>query len=242
MLSVAGTRGVILCLLVATVVCLPAFAGTVDIFSNLTSESNNITGTDVAIPVSPAWAPAGPGYEWVSYANTGCNSYNAMTGICTPGPDNPAGVVGTITEPDPVAATAVFYKTFTITDPSDSGYLDIWADDTARVWLDPGTITSGDGSGIAGGTMLIDANPVAGPNCADAPIGCLPGMDAAFGLTLTAGTYTLVIDAYQFIGGSPFGVMYDGVLSSTSTPEPATFMLLGLGLVGLGVVARRKRA
>ncbi len=239
MLSVAGSRGVLVCLIVLVLLGVPAFAGTVDIFSNLTSESNNVTGTDVAIPISPAWAPSGPGYEWISYGQTGCNTYVPLTGYCTAGAENPAGVVGTITGPSAVAPTAVFYKTFTITDAADSGTLMVWADDTARVWLDNGTVTSGTGTG---GTMLWEANPNLGGNCANAPIGCLPGFDAAIPLSLTTGTYTLVIDAYQLIGGSPFGVMYGGVLSNNTVPEPASYMLLGLGLAGLGVLARRKRA
>ena len=159
-----------------------------------------------------------------------------LTGRCTPGPQNPAGVVGTITGPDAVAPTAVFYQTFTITDSFDTGNLYVWADDTARVWLDNGTVTTGTGTG---GSMLIEANPNEGGNCANAPIGCLPGMDAVLPLDLSAGTYTLVIDAYQAVGGSPFGVMYDAQL--TNTPEPATFLLMGLGLAGLGTVLRRRK-
>lgn len=226
-----------------------AAAGTVDIFSNLTNETNNITGTDVAIPVTPAWAPSGPGYVWISYGNTGCNTYNPTNGLCTAGPANPPGVVGTITGPSAVAPTAIFYKTFTITDASDSGDLHIWADDTARVWLDPGTITSGDGSTIPGAAMLIEANPTSGTNCAAGPIGCVPGMDAILPLNLTTGTYTLVIDAYQFVGGSPFGVMYNGVLSDSPTspspePEPASMLLMAAGccaIVGMAHHRRRKR-
>src|ERR1035438_786245 len=98
-----------------------------------------------------------------------------------------------------------------------SGGLDIWADDTAGVWLDDGIVTSGDGSG--GGSMLWAADGNLGSNCASGPIGCTSGNNAAIPLNLSAGTYTLVIDAYQLAGGSPFGVMNDGVLNITA-PEP----------------------
>jgi hypothetical protein len=60
---------------------------------------------------------------------------------------------------------------------------------------------------------------------------------------LSAGTYTLVFDAYQLVGGSPFGIMYAGVLSDSdaTTPEPATYLLMGFGLAGLGALVRRRK-
>jgi len=242
---VAGSRTIWLGLLVSSLIAgIPArfggaaLAGTVDIFSEAGIGSNNITGNNVAIPVSPVWAvPASSQYEWISYGETGCDIFNPSTGLCTPGPQGPPGT--TIAE----GPTATFYQTFLISDPYDSGNLYVWADDTAGVWLDPGTVTSGNGD-ISGATLEWAPDGSLGPNCANAPISCIPGGDAVIPLNLTTGTYTLVIDAYDlqtWVSSSLFGVMYDGVL--TNTPEPASYTVMGLGLAGLGALLRlRKQA
>ena len=209
--AVAGPRVVWLGLVVsALMVGSVASAGTVDIFSTPGSGSNNVSGTNIGIPVSPVWAvPTSSQYEWISYGETGCNAFNPQTGTCTPGPANPPGYT------NPADPTAVFYQTFTVTDALDFGYLYVWADDTAGVWLDPGTVTSGTGE-ITGGVEEWAPNFNPGSNCANGPVSCLPTGGAEIPLNLITGTYTLVIDAYQFVSYSPFGVMYDGVLTGVS--------------------------
>ncbi len=143
MTSVAGSRSIWLGLLVAVLIAgIPAqfggvaMAGTVDIFSGPNSGTNNISGTNTGIPVSPVWA-APPCWRWSGFPHgaTGCNTFLvALTGRCTPGPQNPPGTTVTGTP------TAVFYQTFTVTDAFDAGNLMVWADDTAGVWLDNGTV------------------------------------------------------------------------------------------------------
>jgi hypothetical protein len=201
-------------------------SSTVYINSDLTNESNNITGTDVAIPTAglgPVWAPEGnngDNFYWVSFADTGSNCSTATDGVCVPS----AG--GTTGPP-----SAKFYKTFDLPYGDNVGYLSVWADDTARVFLD--------------GVMIFDANADMGVNCAAGPIGCMVGKDETFNFSssaidLGAGIHTLEIDAYQYITGSPFGVMYEGSIdSSFSTPEPASMLLLALGLAGIAILAPR---
>jgi hypothetical protein len=199
---------------------------------------NGIENPDVAISVSPAWAVAGMGYEWVSYAQTGCNTFVAFSGVCTSTAANPPAVAGNITLTGdggvPATPTAYFYNNFTLpAGDSYSGTLNVWADDTARVYLD--------------GVLLIDANPVLGGNCADAPVSCTAGMDYTVNLAtlgfLTGGTNTLEIDAYQLIGGTPFGVMYNAAIDAepSDAPEPASYVLMGLGLLGIAILIPRAR-
>ncbi len=227
----AVTRVFALAALVALVALPGAFAGTVlqstvYVNSNLTNESNNMTSADVAIPTSglgPVWAPSGnngSAYFWVSYADTGYDCATAQGGVCVP---SAGGTTGT--------PSAKFYKTFDLPYNDNVGSLSIWADDTARVFLD--------------GVMIWDANASMGVNCAAGPIGCMVGKDETFnfsssGIVLGAGVHTLEVDAYQYINNSPFGVMYEGsIVSTQSTPEPASMLLMALGLLGIATVAPR---
>jgi hypothetical protein len=199
-------------------------------------ENGGPQNPDVQITVTPAWVPNGMGYEWVSYAQTGCNTFVALTGICTPGVANPPASTGNITLSDgpPSTPTAIFFNNFVLpAGDTFSGTLSVWADDTARVYLD--------------GILLTDANPIPGGNCAISPVGCLASTVGVFniGADLLPGENTLELDAYQFLGGSPFGVMYTASITATPadspTPEPASYVLMGLGLVAIGILIPRAR-
>lgn len=68
----------------------------------------------------------------------------------------------------------------------------------------------------------------------------------SFSGTLSAGTYTLMIDALAFVDGSQYatsGFNYDLQLTAVSAvPLPAAAWLFGSGLIGLIGFARRKKA
>jgi len=213
-----------------------AFGGEVsviDVNSGLdpATESNN-KGPDVAVAIPAlSWQPNGATadgspYEWISFnAHTGLDC--ASFGTCLPN----TTVGGT--------PTAIFTQTFDLPDPYNGGTINIWADDTATVFL--------------GDIEVFAANGTLGPNCAATSIGCIPdavgqivisnSCNNANALTthcvdLGAGSETLTINTYQ-LGGGAFGVLYEGEITSELVPEPGTYALLGFGLIGLMFASKR---
>jgi hypothetical protein len=107
--------------------------------------------------------------------------------------------------------------------------LRVWADDTAGVSLDGGTLTLGPGS--APNFLLDNA-------CAAGPLGCEQTEDGQFTSNSLTGLHTLRIQVHQLRDATPFGTLAEGELSAV--PEPTTILLLGSALATAGLVSRRR--
>jgi hypothetical protein len=195
-----------------------SFAATIDIYSHAgltVIPKGGTPGLTVEIQPHSAWAPeVSGGAQWISYQQTGV----------TPG----TSVSGDYAHP----AMQVFH-TFNVGGP---GFLNltVWADDTAGVFLDDVLLPS------------TFSHPNFSQNvCADGPIGCQPGEGGAFNdIAFGAGTHTLRFDVYQLSSNTsqpanPFGLLYTGTAETAPVPEPGTYALLGIGLIGFAAVRRR---
>jgi hypothetical protein len=175
----------------------------------------------VGITPDPNWQPnntgASSGAFWISFTNTG------------------AGGIVVAPNATPPLTHANVTEFFTIPIPAGFGSLSliVWADDTAGVSLNGGATYLTPGGGA------LAPNPTQGGICAATALSCFPGGGALFNISLTGAAQTLEFDVFQR-GGGPFGLLYAGTL--TPVPEPATMLLLGSALAGVGVVARRRWA
>jgi len=154
---------------------------------------------------------------WISYAQTGYQEAVLATPVGNTNPNQPTMVV-----------TMQF-------DLAIGGLASLrqWSDDTVLVYVDgvllPGTPSS--------------PNFVQG-TCAAGITGCEPG-ESSFGeVFLDAGSHVFTWMVWQVgTGGdttsNPFGLLYAGQVNEV--PAPGMAALLGLGLVGLATVRRRRR-
>ena len=139
------------------------------------------------------------------------------------------GISGGIVLPNttvPGTPTMIFTQTFNLPGTNNTGWLTVGADDTAGVWLN--------------NVLLQGPNPIQDNACADGPIACEPGEFITFVLgnsDYNQGLNTLQIDVYQ-IGSVTSGATWASEVNSV--PEPSTYALVGLGLVALAFIRRRR--
>ena len=194
-----------------------AGASTITLQSGVSpGESNNMTGINYVIPeLEPAWCPDLPdGASWISFENTGWQVVDSV-----------ASAVITLPNATPGDPNAIFYQTFTDTAGTElTGSITVWADDTAAVYLD--------------GVELLAPNYTqqTGVNCSPGGVSCTDG-GTTVDFTTSPGTHTLAFDVYQ-TGAWTYGLMYDGSVTDNyqTTPEPGSYLLLGLGLIAIGLI------
>lgn len=176
------------------------------------ANETNSMGTTLVINQHPGWAAAVAGSEWVSYGQTG--DPNAQ------GYFMPAN--GTVVS---------FFDSFFLAGTPGSGSVTIRADDSTSMWLN--------------GVKLLNEASMTGntyTRCSDLPVGCLESTTVTVDLTayLVQGNNQLRFDVAQRNSYS-FGLSYAGTANSQpagDVPEPATYALIGFGLIALRLVRR----
>jgi hypothetical protein len=141
-----------------------------------------------------------------------------------------------------MTGTTPFFHSFLLPSGEDillDASLEVWADDTAAVWLNGGLVYSN----------------FAGPfdvACSSTPIGCLATTKGVFGAIDVApflnlgGANLFQFDVFQAPTLSATGLAYTARFDTTAAeppgvPEPATMMLVGFGLLSVALAQRRKR-
>jgi hypothetical protein len=193
------------------------FGATISLNSSASETTNNSGAPTLNIDTNPAWAAAMNGSSWVSNVQSG----------------NPADA-GYVSPPN--GTDVLFTDTFTINGTPTSGSVQVRADDTAAVFLN-------------GVNIMPFATTVNNTyyRCSDYPVGCSAANTAVISLTaqLKSGVNVLTFSVEQLHEVS-YGLDYSGTVTYTpavtATPEPATFALLGLPLLALGVIGRKRKA
>lgn len=174
-----------------------------DTANNSGDQTIDLTGWDAP---NPAWAPAFPGSDWISYGPTGARS--------DPGYFSP-----------PNGTVVTFTTEFILNGPIVGGFLEVMADDTASVILNGHALAAPD---LAKGPVCAKG-PI---GCLSSTEGYFSY--AALAPYLVDGTNTLSFGVVQ-VNGSSFGLDFKGVIRTEAdpAPEPSTLAILAAGLISL---------
>ena len=176
----------------------------------------NALGTTFAIVPNDGWAAALPGSSWVSHANTGKPFVQGFTFT----PNN---------------YVLSFFELLILPEAPTAATLTYRADDSAALYIN---------------SVLVQPEaPQTGNTyytCSDFPVGCLTQTELTLdiGSYLVQGANTLRFDVAQR-GGWSYGLNYAGSVDyqpqsdEPDVPEPATYTLIGGGLLAAGLWRRK---
>lgn len=202
----------------ALVSATPANAALIHIDSQA-GLSMSLPGTTVAITPHPLWQPNNPVNPgdvndkdaiWIAHQLSGYGEgqFQPFMGM-TP-------------------VVSIFHS---FTSGAGQLLLNVWADDTAGVYLD--------------GNLLI-APKFTQSTCSGQPIGCLPEDVGSINTLIGSGNHTLEFKLYQVGTGTnttsnPFGLLYTGTAQGADAPEPGAFAMVGGGLIAAGLLRKKFR-
>lgn len=204
-----------------------AYATEITYSSSLTANNSGAaTEAYTSSQINSIWDKTpylGGSSAWISFDTAdmfGCNSSHTQT--ANKGASSTFCAV-------PLGDVFTFTQTFDITGaPSGTYTLYVLADDSTSVKVDSTTL-------MAAGTELCNTSGDPSVNCITPTAIVIPLAD------LTTGVNTLSFSVVQNLADSEFGLNFDLQQTASGVPDPGTLVLLGSGLIGVGLLRRRRR-
>ncbi len=171
--------------------------------------------------VDSNYGSTGGSAEWISFDPAGIDSCGGSTTQTVNKTQlHFCGIAG--------GDTATFTQTFTIVGSVIGTYnLAVLADDTTSVTVNS-NILEAQGAGFSG----VCATTGIGCSQAEEGIITIPNTDLIVGINI------LTFNVLQGNSGSEFGLEFDLNQTASAVPEPATFGLVGIALLGVGLLRR----